>query len=165
GLGRGAGHRQGGRERRLPRFRRAFPACDSTCRAHTRNVRDGTVGGQVVQRPNGCRAGESHYRNSHFRGRSGDAGTGPSRDGGVPMNNFGERIDQLPPEKLDLLIKKIRPGKFGTLSTNSKSANKTRPFRLSEDKNYSLEIAKPGLFDTLELRTCPRKNPGQGEVE
>jgi NADPH:quinone reductase-like Zn-dependent oxidoreductase len=81
------------------------------------------------------------------------------------VNKFGERIEQLPPDKIDLLIKKIRPGKFGTVSTDAKSANKTRPFRLSEDKNYSLEIAKPGLFDTLELRTCARRSPGPGEVE
>ena len=80
------------------------------------------------------------------------------------MNKFGERIDHLPPDKLDLLIKKIRPGKL-TLTTNAKPASKGRPFRLSEDKNYSLEIAKPGFFDTLELKVCPRRSPGPGEVE
>jgi NADPH:quinone reductase-like Zn-dependent oxidoreductase len=78
------------------------------------------------------------------------------------MSKFGDRIDHLPPDKLDLLIKKIRPG---TLSTNARPASKGRPFRLSEDRNYSLEIAKPGLFDTLELRVCPRRNPEAGEVE
>jgi NADPH:quinone reductase-like Zn-dependent oxidoreductase len=52
-----------------------------------------------------------------------------------------------------------------TLTASAKPPSKGRPFRLSEDKNYSLEIAKPGLFDTLELKTCPRRNPGPGEVE
>ena len=81
------------------------------------------------------------------------------------MSKFAERIDNLPPDKLDLLIKKIRPGTFGAQSMNSRPASKARPFRLSEDTNYRLEIAKPGLFDTLELKICQRRSPGPGEVE
>jgi NADPH:quinone reductase-like Zn-dependent oxidoreductase len=79
------------------------------------------------------------------------------------MNKFAERIDQLPPEKLDLLLRKIKPGKYGGVATTA--ASKTRLFRPAEDKNYTLEISKPGLLETLELKVASRSSPGPGEVE
>jgi len=83
------------------------------------------------------------------------------------MNQLADRINSLSPDKVDLLMKKLKPGKNGSVAatSNGKAVNKKRPFRPLEDKNYSLQIAKPGLFDTMDLKTCPRRSPGSGEVE
>jgi NADPH:quinone reductase-like Zn-dependent oxidoreductase len=78
---------------------------------------------------------------------------------------FAERIDRLSPDKVDLLMKRINPRKYGAASQSPKPAREKRLFRALEDQNYSLEIEKPGLLDTMELRVCPRRMPGPGEVE
>lgn len=83
------------------------------------------------------------------------------------MNELAERINNLPPEKLDILMQKLRRGKGAAAgpSTAARPPSNGRPFRRLEDKNYRLVIAKPGLFDTLNLTVCPRTPPGPGEVE
>jgi NADPH:quinone reductase-like Zn-dependent oxidoreductase len=82
------------------------------------------------------------------------------------MTELAERINNLAPEKLEILMQKIRRGKgLPGPSAIAPARSKKRPFRPLEDKNYRLEIAKPGIFETLEVNVCPRDTPGPGQVE
>lgn len=82
------------------------------------------------------------------------------------MNELSERINNLPPEKVDLLMQKLRSGKGRPAKVAALPAkSQRRPFRPLQDKNYRLEIAKPGIFETLDVKVCPRGTPGPGQVE
>jgi NADPH:quinone reductase-like Zn-dependent oxidoreductase len=82
------------------------------------------------------------------------------------MNELSGRNSSLPPDKVDLLMQRLRRGKSGNGSAAAASqATRKHPFNPLEDKNYRLEIAKPGIFETLDLKVCPRVAPGPGEVE
>lgn len=82
------------------------------------------------------------------------------------MNELSNRINNLAPKEIDLLMQKLKLRKVGPAQTVAAPAKtKKRPFRPLEDKNYRLEIAKPGIFETLDVNACPRSIPGRGQVE
>jgi myxalamid-type polyketide synthase MxaF len=83
------------------------------------------------------------------------------------MSELMQRIQQLTPEKLDRLLRQLKPGstKLATAASAARSASKRRPFRPATDENYRLEIEKPGILDTLGFRLHARTAPRIGEME
>ena len=81
------------------------------------------------------------------------------------MNELSEPVVSLPPDKVNLLMQRLKRGKGGNGGAEAKAqTNGKRPFRPLEDGNYRLEIAKPGIFESMDLKICPRAEPGPGEV-
>jgi len=83
------------------------------------------------------------------------------------MSELTQRIHQLPPEKLNRLLRQLKPGKGkgGAIATALPASRLRRPFRPATDENYRLEIEKPGIFETLQFRLRPRNIPGPAEIE
>jgi len=82
------------------------------------------------------------------------------------MENISERIAKLPPEKRDLLLRRLRGEGIGA-STAPPSAVSERPvtaFDAERDGNFHLEASTPGVFASLKPRVCPRKEVGPGQV-
>ena len=52
------------------------------------------------------------------------------------MNDLSVKIKTLPPEKLDALLRKLRP----KLASVPQIVTGTRPFRSQEDENFSLVV-------------------------
>lgn len=82
------------------------------------------------------------------------------------MSNLSEKIKNLPPEKLDALLRQLRPGAATAAATAAapKAAGR-RAFRPSEDQNFSLVIKRPGLLESLAFRTRPRFTPDAEDPE
>lgn len=80
------------------------------------------------------------------------------------MSHLAERIKSLPPDKLDLLRRQLRPP-AGTAPASPPREPGKRLFRPAEDENFQLQIAKPGIFESLTFRARPRLAPGPTEVE
>jgi NADPH:quinone reductase-like Zn-dependent oxidoreductase len=79
---------------------------------------------------------------------------------------LSERIKKLPPEKLDLLLKQLKPGaKLKQPAAPAKPSK--RPFREDRDQNFYLTVAQPGVLDSLQFVTRPREElkPDYMEVE
>jgi epothilone synthetase B len=68
------------------------------------------------------------------------------------MNDLSVKIKNLPPEKLDALLRKLRPKSASV----PQIVTGTRPFRPPEDENFSLVVKRPGLLESLAFRTCSR---------
>ncbi len=82
------------------------------------------------------------------------------------MNELTQRVNNLSPDKIGLLMQKLRPGMaLQSQPVGAPIKTRKRAFRPSVDQNYRLQIAKPGLFDTLSVDVCPRQMPGPGCVE
>lgn len=82
------------------------------------------------------------------------------------MSDISERIANLPPEKRDLLLQRLR-GK-GIVKTPPPApppaASRKRPFDPERDGNFHLQVAQPGVFDSLALEVCPRRELGPRQV-
>jgi NADPH:quinone reductase-like Zn-dependent oxidoreductase len=83
------------------------------------------------------------------------------------MVELSQRVSGLSADKMDLLMQKLKRSKNGSSGATAvaEPVNAKRPFRTLQDQNYRLEIAKPGIFDTLDLNVTPRISPGPGQVE
>ncbi len=85
------------------------------------------------------------------------------------MSEVAERIRNLPPEKVDLLLKQLRPGvrfkQAATAAAPAKSNNQL--FREERDGNFYLDVDRPGSLDSLGFKTRPRLplNPDHLEVD
>jgi NADPH:quinone reductase-like Zn-dependent oxidoreductase len=67
------------------------------------------------------------------------------------MTDLPEKIRNLPPEKLDSLLKQLKPRIAGPAQ-----AHVTRAFRPQEDQNFSLVAERPGILESLAFRTRSR---------
>ena len=79
---------------------------------------------------------------------------------------LSERIKKLPPEKIDQLLKQLKPG--AKLKQQAAAPKPTkRPFREDRDQNFYLTVAQPGVLDSLQFVTRPREalQPDYMEVE
>src|SRR6185295_9797652 len=79
---------------------------------------------------------------------------------------LSERIKKLPPEKLDQLLKQLKPG--AKLKQAAAPAKPTkRLFNEARDQNFYLTVKQPGVLDSLEFVTRPREElkPDYMEVE
>lgn len=80
------------------------------------------------------------------------------------MNNLSERLSKLSPEKRDIFLQKLKhmrqDGGQGLVSEPEES----RVFT-AEDENFILRVGNIGDLSSLKLQVCPRKPPGNREVE
>lgn len=67
------------------------------------------------------------------------------------MTNLPEKIRNLSPEKLDSLLKQLKPKISGSAQSPA-----TRAFRPQEDQNFSLVAERPGILESLTFRARPR---------
>src|SRR5262245_50730134 len=72
------------------------------------------------------------------------------------MSNLSDKIKGLPPEKLDLLLRQLRPN---VTSAAPQAAPDKRPFNPAEDENFCLVIKRPGLLESLTFRARSRFSP------
>ena len=77
------------------------------------------------------------------------------------MSNLSDKIRNLPPEKLDSLLRQLRP-KTAPLP---RTATVTHPFRPLEDHNFNLVVKRPGLLESLAFRTRSRFSPTANDPE
>lgn len=82
------------------------------------------------------------------------------------MESITERIAKLPPEKRDLLLRRLRGDGIGKSAGEARPGTERpkRPFDAESDGDYHLTIAQPGVFESLTLRVRPRKIAGPGQV-
>jgi NADPH:quinone reductase-like Zn-dependent oxidoreductase len=71
------------------------------------------------------------------------------------MTNLADKIKNLPPGKMDLLLRQLRPD-LRTIPANNPDQ---RPFRLSEDHNFNLVVKRPGILESLIFQPRPRFLP------
>ncbi|MFL6253427.1 MAG: zinc-binding dehydrogenase [Pyrinomonadaceae bacterium] len=82
------------------------------------------------------------------------------------MSNLSEKIKNLPPEKLDALLRQLRPKSAPTAAAAEAPATASRrPFRPAEDQNFSLVVKRPGLLESLAFRTRSRFSPDAADPE
>lgn len=82
------------------------------------------------------------------------------------MDDLSQRIANLPPEKRDLLLRRLRGGSPGEAAEAPSPApeRETLVFDPERDGNYHLQVGQPGVFESLALRVCPRREVGPGQV-
>jgi NADPH:quinone reductase-like Zn-dependent oxidoreductase len=86
------------------------------------------------------------------------------------MSEVAERIRNLPPDKVDQLLKQLRPGmklKQAATAANQPARASNRLFRPEKDENFYLDIDRPGTLDSLTFKARPRLplNPDHIEVD
>lgn len=83
------------------------------------------------------------------------------------MDNLTDRIANLPPEKRETLLRRLKE-QFTIKSPNeSPTVDNDRNRRVvpGADINTRLDLPQPGILDSLAWRATPRQRPGPGEVE
>jgi NADPH:quinone reductase-like Zn-dependent oxidoreductase len=83
------------------------------------------------------------------------------------MNDLSERIAKLPPEKRDLLIRRLtQQHPQQTAKEVSRSPReKKRRYVPEQDGNFHLHVSQPGILDSLALKLTSRKDPGPGQIQ
>lgn len=83
------------------------------------------------------------------------------------MSTMSDRIASLPPEKREILLQRLREQFDIKVPSQTAPAPADEKKRVvpAEDVNTRLDIAQPGILDSLCWRTVPRQAPGPGEVE
>jgi len=83
------------------------------------------------------------------------------------MNNHDTRISALTREQLDTLVRRLQGKKaaLGASGAADGNANRKRQFCRERDCNFRLDIAKPGIIDSLRYRVCAKEAPPPGCVE
>lgn len=83
------------------------------------------------------------------------------------MANMTDRIASLPPEKREILLRKLREQFTINLPSESPPKASEKKIRVvpQGETNTRLTITQPGLLDSLGWYTLPRQAPGPGEVE
>src|SRR5438445_4839271 len=71
------------------------------------------------------------------------------------MDNVADRIKSLPPDKLDALLKQLRPN----VPASQPRVAPRRQFRPAEDENFNLVVKRPGNLETLAFETRRRFTP------
>ncbi|HEX8139753.1 MAG TPA: zinc-binding dehydrogenase [Pyrinomonadaceae bacterium] len=83
------------------------------------------------------------------------------------MSTVTERIANLPPEKREILLQRLRE-QFAIKVPREAAPpppEQKRKIVPGAETNTRLDIPQPGLLDSLAWRTLPRQAPGPGEVE
>src|SRR5262245_36260408 len=80
------------------------------------------------------------------------------------MNNLSERLSKLPPDKRDIFLQKIKHMRQEGGQGLASQPEEMRPFT-AEDENFILRVDKIGDLSSLKLHVCPRKPPGNREIE
>jgi NADPH:quinone reductase-like Zn-dependent oxidoreductase len=81
------------------------------------------------------------------------------------MSQRNKEIANLSPEKLQLLLKRIKPGAPGIAAGVVQKEPRTRFFKPGADPNYYLDIHSAGVLDSLHCRITSRGEPASDEVE
>jgi myxalamid-type polyketide synthase MxaB len=84
------------------------------------------------------------------------------------MSTVTDRIANLPPEKREILLQRLREQfavKVPPRESTAPPPNQKRKIVPGGDTNTRLDIPQPGILDSLAWRTLPRQSPGPGEVE
>jgi NADPH:quinone reductase-like Zn-dependent oxidoreductase len=82
------------------------------------------------------------------------------------MGNISERVKNLPPEKVNALLRQLRPGATANRNAPTGGARtRKRLFRTGEDENFYLDIEHVGNLDSLTFKTCTREPLAANQVE
>jgi NADPH:quinone reductase-like Zn-dependent oxidoreductase len=73
----------------------------------------------------------------------------------VTESNLAERVRNLPADKLDLLLKRLKPKKDSREAAGNAESG-LRPFVEARDHNFQLTLQKPGALDSLRFVAQPR---------
>jgi NADPH:quinone reductase-like Zn-dependent oxidoreductase len=82
----------------------------------------------------------------------------------VTEGNLAERLKNLPADKVDLLLRRLKPGRRSQ-ETGREGNSALRPFVESRDQNFELIVENPGTFDSLKFVAQPRLPPEDDQVE
>jgi NADPH:quinone reductase-like Zn-dependent oxidoreductase len=83
------------------------------------------------------------------------------------MNERMGSINKLSPEQIDRLFRKLKGGKkdSGLTGSMAKTSVRRKLFQSAEHGNFRMEIAKPGIWESLKFQVSHRIVPQPGEVE
>jgi NADPH:quinone reductase-like Zn-dependent oxidoreductase len=77
------------------------------------------------------------------------------------MDNVADRIRSLPPDKLDALLKQLRPN----VAASQPRVAPRRQFRPAEDENFNLVVKREGNLESLAFETRRRFTPDSDDPD